>query len=1069
MLHHGWDSPPGYGSPPAERGHDRGMSTRLFGRRTIENTGPILGSTAARCVACPVLLSLVLVPGCSRAEPDAAERFAVAFPVRALQPRLSFPQEHAPCRPSRAVCRTRSGEPGLTLLSELWGTLSTIDDPAEHAWATGLWHLLGADDPASLNEAVGRLETAARQATGARVYSDLSAAYLVRGVRTSAPLDVRRSLEAAIRAAELDPGLAPALHNLGVAAAELGLLRVARAAFLDAASFAAGGWRAEAESRAADLADLVAATETPQITLGDSSSEDPQRIREDALDRRLARWGEHQRTGDRSAAEQELSMARRAGATLAGRGGDRSVADAVAAIDGAAAADDDDRLGLLARGHAAYGRVREYIRESAYDRATEDALLARESFARAGSPMVRWARLMETILTIYRGELTEARQRAALELASADPDRYPSHAGMLHWAIGLSHVRSGRAEAATLEYRRMADLFEFAGERENRAAAYMLLADAAAVNGQVPLADRQMDRALGLLSRLGRPTLWLHSALLIESQRATRRGLPRLGLALLREDEAVAAALDSALFPTENRMYRVQPLAGLGRWDEALASVREARSLHLDIKDRLLRERLGAEITLAEVEVDSTLADDDRLAMLMAAETGVRASGLEFLLPELLVRRARLHLGGGNPDAGAADAVAAVRLVEKWAADARDPAWRDALVTVGSDPFELLIALELSRGDPAAALAWAERARAASLREAAVRRPDEIRVAIDARVAGMRSDEAVIEIGVLDDRTVLWLVTEEGLSVDVVAMDEAAVAAEVERVRSAVESNAGLDALRRASEKLSRAFVSTMQRVGDGVSRLTVVPDGPFHAMPFALLAGSGGGFLIERFELQLATSLATPAERSPAGSTLRRALLVADPAFRSEAYPGLGRLPHALAEVDLVAAHHTDPVVLRGAEATDAAVTARLESVDEFHYAGHALFTSASEGESRLLLAPASTDSVGTVPASAIRDLDLSGLRLVVLSACQTLSPEPTRSGGVAGLAQSFLRAGARNVVATLWPVADAGASDLIGSFYSNRSTGADDVSALTGAQRLALRRSEPARTWAGFVIVAR
>ncbi|MDQ2767935.1 MAG: CHAT domain-containing protein, partial [Gemmatimonadota bacterium] len=71
-------------------------------------------------------------------------------------------------------------------------------------------------------------------------------------------------------------------------------------------------------------------------------------------------------------------------------------------------------------------------------------------------------------------------------------------------------------------------------------------------------------------------------------------------------------------------------------------------------------------------------------------------------------------------------------------------------------------------------------------------------------------------------------------------------------------------------------------------------------------------------------------------------------------------------------------------------------------------------------------------------------------------------------GFTSAFLRAGAREVLATLWPVEDNATAELMTSFYRDFERGANPADALATAQRAALR--DPARAapfqWAGFVV---
>jgi CHAT domain-containing protein len=74
-----------------------------------------------------------------------------------------------------------------------------------------------------------------------------------------------------------------------------------------------------------------------------------------------------------------------------------------------------------------------------------------------------------------------------------------------------------------------------------------------------------------------------------------------------------------------------------------------------------------------------------------------------------------------------------------------------------------------------------------------------------------------------------------------------------------------------------------------------------------------------------------------------------------------------------------------------------------------------------------------GIVTGEQLIDLDLSGLELAVLSACETGVGEMPREEGVYALQRAFHYAGARNVVASLWKVPDQSTAALMHLFYRN------------------------------------
>lgn len=73
-----------------------------------------------------------------------------------------------------------------------------------------------------------------------------------------------------------------------------------------------------------------------------------------------------------------------------------------------------------------------------------------------------------------------------------------------------------------------------------------------------------------------------------------------------------------------------------------------------------------------------------------------------------------------------------------------------------------------------------------------------------------------------------------------------------------------------------------------------------------------------------------------------------------------------------------------------------------------------------------------GIVTASEIAAMDLSGLELVVLSACQT-GEGKTTDEGLYGLQRAFKKAGAGTIIMSLWPVSDRITREFMETFYRN------------------------------------
>lgn len=109
-----------------------------------------------------------------------------------------------------------------------------------------------------------------------------------------------------------------------------------------------------------------------------------------------------------------------------------------------------------------------------------------------------------------------------------------------------------------------------------------------------------------------------------------------------------------------------------------------------------------------------------------------------------------------------------------------------------------------------------------------------------------------------------------------------------------------------------------------------------------------------------------------------------------------------------------------------------------------------------------------GIVTAAEVGTLKLEGTELVVLSACDTGSVEAKSGEGVLGLRRGFIQAGAKNLLMTLWSVADEETAQLMAEFYERFHACGDAPSALADVQREWLERLRRERGLAEAVTLA-
>ncbi len=254
---------------------------------------------------------------------------------------------------------------------------------------------------------------------------------------------------------------------------------------------------------------------------------------------------------------------------------------------------------------------------------------------------------------------------------------------------------------------------------------------------------------------------------------------------------------------------------------------------------------------------------------------------------------------------------------------------------------------------------------------------------------------------------------------------------------------------------------------------LVVIPSGALYGLPFQALLDDDEVPLIMQTRVLYARSLDLLADQLEGGAGTELAgpgLVLAQSTFARPEYPPL---PHVVGEAQaILAAQHgglksggLKPGELKLLQPTPSAWEAVLQEEGErpfsrygwLHIATHASADPETGAFSGLLL--------GT---EVVHLEEIQGWRLkaglVTLSACQTGMGRWYYGDEVAGLLESFLGAGARAVVVSLWLVNDEETAEFMRAFYTHLGAGMRPLAALTEAQRGAFRAGLEPYYWATF-----
>lgn len=238
-----------------------------------------------------------------------------------------------------------------------------------------------------------------------------------------------------------------------------------------------------------------------------------------------------------------------------------------------------------------------------------------------------------------------------------------------------------------------------------------------------------------------------------------------------------------------------------------------------------------------------------------------------------------------------------------------------------------------------------------------------------------------------------------------------------------------------------------------GARTLILYLDGSLRYMPFAALV-DGDRYLIEKFQLTIATDAARSrltAERQPSWQVAAWGVTRAFPDQNFAALPGVRAELSGIVRPDVLpgTARLDDEFTLHALRAS--------MSSPVLHIASHFRFVPGSE-TSFLLLGDGTHLTLRQVRKELPR---FANVDLLTLSACETAMGSGVNESGleVEGLGVLAQKHGAKAVLATLWPVADASTAVLMQEFYRNlRQPGRSKAGALREAQLGLLRGADQA-----------
>jgi CHAT domain-containing protein len=285
----------------------------------------------------------------------------------------------------------------------------------------------------------------------------------------------------------------------------------------------------------------------------------------------------------------------------------------------------------------------------------------------------------------------------------------------------------------------------------------------------------------------------------------------------------------------------------------------------------------------------------------------------------------------------------------------------------------------------------------------------------------------------------------------------------------------------RAIENLSHVVLGPLSKYRQK-KRLAVIADGVLTSIPFGQLVDPVAvelqSYVIDQYEVVHLPSLLTTAlwASRPDDNADLAVAIFADPVFQSGAGTSQqtwAALPRTRTEASSIAAIFPESSTRQwlGYDASlETLLSPSLPAARILHFATHGVVVPGSPQLTGLVLSQLNSQGNSTpsfLSADMVPYIGLKPAPLVVLSGCETAGGRLTDGEGLVSLAQAFLYAGHRGVIASAWQVPDVASERLMREIYQALAEGnVTPAQALRRAQ-LALRndgRSFMQSAWRAF-----
>jgi CHAT domain-containing protein len=445
------------------------------------------------------------------------------------------------------------------------------------------------------------------------------------------------------------------------------------------------------------------------------------------------------------------------------------------------------------------------------------------------------------------------------------------------------------------------------------------------------------------------------------------------------------------------------------------------------------------------------------------AERGFSALKQEQKVPtwfrwEAQAGLAEVHAAQGKNAAAEREFIEAISTIAKAQRELQHEEFRLSFLSSAIRFYNAYVDFLIAQHRPGDALGIAERSRAQTLTAGLTEPSQELVTSfprVDVQQLAARFQSTLLFYSLGTPHSHLWVITPQKTTLLSLA-PQSKIDPLIKSYRDEVlDSGSPLETPNSPASKLYSMLVQPAAKLIPPDSRVILFPDGALNSLNFETLIvpGPAPHYWIQDATLTTANSL-TLLQRSQSTPPPpdARLFLVGDPISSDEQFPPLRQ---AAREMAFVKGYFPEDHrrVLAGKDATPPAyLSAEPERFDYLHFVTHGTASSTHPLDSAVILTKAGDSEKLYAHEIITRPLHAY---LVTVSACDGIGKRTYAGEGLVGLSWAFLRAGAHNVIASLWEVNDDSTPQLMDELYKGLSAGQDPATALRNA-KLSLVHSE-------------